>query len=121
MERSEFADRILDRIFAEHAFVPALFRWEMQNVLLAAQRADRLTAEEVDGALETLRDFPIFIARVGERVLPGSELQLARQFGLSAYDAAYLTLALDQRAALATVDDDLCYAARDLEIEVLTG
>lgn len=120
-ERSEFADSILDRVLNEPAYVPALFRWEIQNVLLAAQRSDRLTANEVDEALDTLRDLPIRVEPPGERVFSGSELQLARHYDLTAYDAAYLALALDRRTTLATNDAELSYAARDLGIELLTG
>jgi predicted nucleic acid-binding protein len=120
-ERTEFADSILDRIVGERAYVPALFRWEMQNVLLVAQRANRLTATDVDEALEALGDLPISIEPVGQKAFSGSELQLARHFGLTSYDAAYLALAVHRRAALATSDRELCRAARDLGIELLTG
>jgi predicted nucleic acid-binding protein len=119
-ERSGFADSILDRILDERAYVPALFRWEIQNVLLVAQRSDRLTADEVDEALDTLRDLPIHVEPAGERVFSGSELQLARHYDLTTYDAAYLALALDRRIALATSDAELCSAARDLGIELLS-
>ena len=37
----------------------------------------------------------------------GDTLQLARRFQLSAYDAAYLELALREGLALATLDGDL--------------
>jgi predicted nucleic acid-binding protein len=120
-ERNPFAGSILDRILEEGAYVPALFRWEVQNVLLEAERSDRIAQVDVDAALDTLRDLPILVDPSGERVFQGSEVQLARLCGLTAYDAAYLALAASRRIPLATSDDDLCYAARDLEIEVLTG
>jgi predicted nucleic acid-binding protein len=120
-ERDPFAGSILDRILEEGAYVPALFRWEVQNVLLEAERSDRITQVDVDAALDTLRDIPILVDPSGERVFQGSEVQLARLCGLTAYDSAYLALAASRRIPLATVDHDLCYAARDLEIEVLAG
>lgn len=119
-EGSEFAQSILERVLQERAYVPALFRWEMQNVLLVAQRASRLTADDVDEALDALRDLPIYIEPVGERFFSGIEVQLARQYSLTAYDAAYLALAVHRRLPLVTTDAELCYAGRDLGIAVLT-
>jgi len=118
-ERSAFADAILDTISAEGAYVPALFRWEIENVLLSAERAGRIDSEDVDAALDTLRDLPIALESVGRRFLSGSEVRLARYYDLTSYDAAYLALASSRRLPLATADAALSYAARDLEITVI--
>jgi predicted nucleic acid-binding protein len=118
-DRNRFAGAILDRILVESAYVPALFRWEIQNVLLSAERAGRLTPRDLDDALDSLRDLPILVDPPGERIFSGTEVRLARYYSLTAYDAAYLALAIDRRVALATSDAELCYAARDLGIEVL--
>jgi len=119
-ESSAFAESILDRIVKESAYVPALFIWEFQNVLLVAGRAERLTPRDVDEALETLTTLPIFVDPVQERALAGTELQLARHYDLTAYDAAYLALAARKRIALATTDKRLRNAAADAGIEVLS-
>ena len=42
----------------------------------------------------------------------GHILPLARAYGLSAYDAAYLDLAMRERLALATLDGELRKAAK---------
>lgn len=120
-EGSQFADAVLDRVMRAGAYVPALFRWEIENVLLGAERADRIAADDVDAALETLRDLPIRVEPPGEIFFAGSELRLARQFDLTPYDAAYLALASSHGLALATADAALARAARDLGVSVLTG
>jgi len=115
-EGSTFADAILDRVAEEGAYVPALFVWELQNVLLVAQRAQRLSSRDVRDALETLGNLPIFIEATSERFRSGTELQLAQHYGLTAYDAAYLALAAIRRIELATSDGDLRRAAEDLGV-----
>jgi predicted nucleic acid-binding protein len=118
-ERSRFAESILYRVVEETACVPALFRWELQNVLLVAQRASRMTNDDVNEALDSLRDLPVFVDPPGERVFAGSEIQIARHYDLTPYDAAYLALAANRRIALATSDADLAHAATDLGLVVL--
>jgi predicted nucleic acid-binding protein len=119
-ERSRFADSILDRVAQEAAYVPALFRWEMQSVLLAAEKANRITSTDVDDAIDSLRDLPIFIEPPGERLFSGSEIHLARHYGVTPYDAAYLAVATNRRLPLATSDAELSHAARDLGTVVLS-
>jgi predicted nucleic acid-binding protein len=113
------AAAILARVAEDGAYVPALFRWEMQSALLGAERASRISPDEVDAALEVLRDLPIIVEPPGERVFSGSELQLARHYDLTPYDAAYLALAAGRRVPLATFDAELAYAASDLGIAVV--
>ena len=47
----------------------------------------------------------------------GSTLALARQYDLSAYDAAYLELAMRRGLPLATLDEDLEAAAAAVGVE----
>ena len=118
-DEGDTAAAILDQVAAEGAYVPALFRWEIQSALVGAERASRIEPDDVDAALEILRDLPIFVEPPGERVFSGSELQLARHYHLTPYDAAYLALAASRRLPLATCDAALIYAANDLGIEVV--
>lgn len=118
-ERSGFANSILEQIGRDGAYVPALFIWEIQNVLLSAERAARLTSSEVDEALEALESLPIFVEPVPQRPRSGIELALARHYRLTSYDAAYLALAARRRIALATCDAKLSRASRDLGITLL--
>jgi predicted nucleic acid-binding protein len=117
-ERREWSLTLLERVSVDGAFVPALFRWEIQSGLIGAERANRIDSDDVDLAIETLRDLPIVVEAPGERVFAGSELHLARHYGLTPYDAAYLALAWMRRLPLATLDADLAHAARDLGIAI---
>ncbi len=118
-ESSRFGRRILNRVVDEGAYVPAIFRWEIANTLLTAERADRISADDVDAALDALRDLPITLEQPGTRVFAGADLRFARFYDLTAYDAAYLAVATNGQLALATLDDTVAHAARDLGIAVL--
>jgi len=45
--------------------------------------------------------------------------RLSRQYSLTAYDAAYLDLALDSGLPLATLDEDLASAARKARVRLV--
>ena len=86
-------------------WVPALWLLEIGNLLLSAQRRKRISAEkrrELAAAASALRikvdREPVSIAALDE---------IAARHGLSAYDAAYLELALRRGLALATQDQAL--------------
>jgi predicted nucleic acid-binding protein len=119
-ELSARSDELLERVLAEGAYAPALFRWEIQNVLLQAERAHRMTSEDVDAAMDSLRDLPITLEDAGMRFFAGPEIRLARHYELTTYDAAYLALAAGRNIALATLDHALAQAAHDLGITVLS-
>ena len=118
-ETDDGAAAVLVRVASVGACVPALFRWEIQSVLLGAERANRIAPDDVDAALDALRDLPIVVESSGERVFSGSELHLARHYDLTPYDAAYLALAAGRRLPLATLDADLAHAALDLGISIV--
>ncbi|MDP3071478.1 MAG: type II toxin-antitoxin system VapC family toxin [Opitutaceae bacterium] len=104
---------------ATHLHVPAHWWVEMTNGILMAERRKRLTQAlgmEVLALLSALNvttdDGP------AERSLPATAA-LARQHGLTAYDASYLELAIRRGAILASQDGDLLKAAQACGVEVL--
>jgi predicted nucleic acid-binding protein len=89
-------------------WVPALWLLEVGNLLLSAQRRKRITADkrrELAAAASALRlqvdREPVTITALDD---------LAARHGLSAYDAAYLELAIRRRLHLATLDEALLAA-----------
>jgi len=106
-EDASAATRAFDRIVDETAIVPALWWFELRNVLLVGERRGRLNARQIDGFLRLLRDLPIAIDRSPDEA---AIFDLARRHGLTFYDAAYLELAR-RGNALATLDRALLKAA----------
>jgi len=89
--------------------VPALWHAEIANALVQSERRGAATPERVGQALAALNALePIVDNHVVE---VSRNLEVSRAYGVSAYDALYLELALRRRAALATYDDDLMAAA----------
>jgi predicted nucleic acid-binding protein len=104
------ADRALSLLESEGALVPAIWPFEVANGLRSAERRGRLDELETLQAARLLRALPIRVEEVPlGRALDGI-LPLARALGLSAYDAAYVEMALRMDAPLATVDDQLARA-----------
>jgi predicted nucleic acid-binding protein len=95
-------------------WVPALFRWEVQNALLLAVRRGRIAAESVDAQLADLDHLKIFVDGIGVTLPFAQGIDLARRFGVTAYDACYLELAVRRGKPLMTRDARLASAAREL-------
>ena len=92
-------------------FAPAHWSIEVANGVLMAERRKRITQADARAALNFLRHLPIQIDGELARHAFAESSALARQYGLTAYDAAYLELAMRRRASLATLDAALRKAA----------
>lgn len=118
-ELSAAADVVADRLMSEPAIVPAIWPLEVANAVVAAERRGRLTERDAAEILELLTVLPIEIEATSTRQALGAIAAVAREHGLSAYDAAYLELAARLQAPLATLEKRLLAAARSAGIELL--
>lgn len=100
------------------AVVPPLWPFETVDALLQAERRRRLTAAHAAVFLEQMEGFRIVVDAAPLSRVFGWVFLEARQQGLTAYDAAYLELALRRGLPLATLDDPLRKAARDLGVPI---
>jgi predicted nucleic acid-binding protein len=102
------------------AVVPVLWHLEMANGLVGAERKRILTAAEASRCLTNLE---LLLAQCIETssvfATMRQALTTARAFQLSAYDAAYLDTARDEKLPLATLDKSLRAAAESSGIELL--
>jgi predicted nucleic acid-binding protein len=87
--------------------VPALFWYEIANVLKTAVGNKRLVASQAQEILLRLKDLPIDTDLPGDFIVHRRIFDLAILHNLSAYDAAYLELAERFNATLKTFDGDL--------------
>ena len=83
----------------------------MANVLVTAERRGRITAADAAGAVDLLERLPIRIDSPHGGTLARCRA-VAREYGLTAYDASYLELAFREGGELATFDERLAEAAR---------
>jgi predicted nucleic acid-binding protein len=115
-ESSPMADAGYRRLPAEDAWVPSLWWFEMRNIFLINERRGRIDATKSDQALALLANLPI---RVDQQADGTALVRLARQHRLTAYDAAYLELALRRALPLATLDRALADAARTEKVPLI--
>lgn len=101
----------LETLETVHALAPALWAFEVVSVLSAAERRGQIDAAAQTVFLERLRLLPVAIEHRPAAWLAQQILPLARTYHLTAYDAAYLDLAIRERLPLATLDDNLRRAA----------
>lgn len=112
-EASPATDRLLDTLTTgTRAWVPALWHLELGNVLIGAQRRQRIDQAGVEGFLSRLAVYDIAVDEETINRAWGKTLDLAHQHNLSTYDAAYLELALRRHLPLATLDHALITAAK---------
>lgn len=117
-EENEVAEQAMARMADEDAFAPDLLRHEIRSILLSAERRGRVSDDFIHSALARFRGLPLKLLGPGDDT---EVVRLSRQYRLSAYDAAYLSLALLDRMSLATLDQELAEAARREGVSVLTS
>jgi predicted nucleic acid-binding protein len=91
-----------------HLKAPALLPYELSNAVWQAERRGRISRDQADRIIESFANLDI-------EIIPqswGEMLPLARRFGRSAYDAAYLTLAERLGEQLITGDERLYNAVK---------
>jgi predicted nucleic acid-binding protein len=117
-EGNEYADAVLLNLERETMLVPALFALEVANGLVVGERRKRLRQAEIRRFLALLEGLSMVQDVQPMSVMMSTVLALAREFGLSTYDAAYLELAIREGAPLATLDIGLRTAARKAGVPV---
>lgn len=118
-ETTLYSEQILQRLQVEEALVPSIWPLEVINVLLTAERRNRITTAQADAFLEVLSELPINVEEIGWPQKTTALLLRGRSTGLTAYDSAYLDLALRAGCPLATQDNKILDAAAHLKVTLL--
>ena len=118
-EATEPVRRVFDLFTANGAWVPALWRLEVANVLEMGVRRGRHDAAFRDATLADLGLLPISLDPETDRQAWGATLRLAASHRLTLYAAAYLELALRRAMPLATLDIELRTAASAEGVKLL--
>ena len=111
-EQDTYSQAVLDVLASETAIVPELWHLEVANTLVVGERRKRTTQANTVTWLGFLSSLPIEVEEETKAHAFGDTISLARDHGLSAYDAAYLELAMRRGLPLATLDDKLKAAAQ---------
>lgn len=108
-EDLDYASRILGLLEESdsEACAPSLWPLEVANVIARAEERQLLAEARSSEFIGLLNAMAITIDAGTARHALEDTLYLARRFGLSAYDASYLELALREGLPLATLDTNL--------------
>ena len=120
-EALEAADRLLERLQTGTAAVPTLWFLEIANALALAERRHRITPAEIVEFVGLLQALELEVDTDASARAFSQILDLARRERLTAYDAAYLELAMRRALPLASVDRKLCAAAERVGVTVLSA
>jgi predicted nucleic acid-binding protein len=115
-EKNAYADAIIAKLPNVKMLVPRLWHLEVANVLLVGELRKRCAQADTTKWFSFLSGLPIEVDSSTEAHAWSDTIGLARQCGLSEYDAAYLELALREGVSLATLDTALETAARTLGV-----
>lgn len=107
-EGNSYAETVLESLASAEAFVPAIWPLEVGKVLLVAERKKRLSQASVVLFLELVGGLPITVEQETPERMLKEIVSLAREHGLSPYDASYLDLA--------TQDTSLSKAAKKCKV-----
>ena len=119
-EATPATDSLLARLRAgDEATVPTHWPVEIANSLLVAIRRGRISREKAVRFFQDLRALPIRVEPESGRNAFDRVFAMALQYRLTAYDAAYLELAIREGLALATLDGDLRRAAREAGVSLM--
>ncbi len=115
------ADALIEQVAAEGASVPGLWPLEIANGLVMGERRGRISQAESAAFVAMIEELPIVADQAtGARALHAT-MSLAREHELTAYDAAYLELAMRLGVPLATGDRKLRTAAQRVGVALLGG
>lgn len=118
-ESNSYADAVLEMLENTIAIVPSVWPLEVVNVLLVAERRQRLEEAESVRFLTLLSQLPISVEHENPQRIMKPLLALARASKLSSYDASYLDLAMRRGLPIATLDKQLIKAAQKAKVPVL--
>ena len=120
-ETSEHADAILAALEGKTILVPAVWGLEIANAVLVGERSKRLRQPEIRRFTTLLESLPVVQDARPVTSYVSDVLPVAREYSLTAYDAAYLELSMRHSAPLATLDAKLQRAAQRAGVEIFNG
>lgn len=109
---------VLDRLQESKALVPSIWLYEVANMLLSAEIKKSITREESSAFYKMLQGLSFEIVHRNDEEWSELLLWMSKTHRLTAYDTAYLYLAMDRGYPLATRDLKLESAAKMAGVEI---
>ena len=119
-EDADLAQKVADMFRqGDSAIAPSFWPHEVLNALLVGEKRKRISGDLIQTFLTDLTALPIVLEQFPVADVFGRIQSLSRERGLTAYDAAYLDLALIAGLPLATLDADLIRACGKAGVELV--
>ena len=108
----------MDQFDETESFIaPDLFDYEIANVLWKLTKFNGLTAHDAEKFFEAIDSLEIIKEQLDSLKLFNCSVET----GLTAYDAAYFTLAKEHNCPLATIEQKLIEIAQSRNIEIISA
>jgi len=119
-ERSQKVTDFFETVSEESVFhIPGLFWFEISNLLTSATIRKRIILLDANQLLELLPQSKLNTDLSFGTVYANSITDLAFEYNLSSYDAAYLELAIRKEATVGTLDKNLLKACVKAGIQTI--
>jgi predicted nucleic acid-binding protein len=115
-EQEPYAVAVLRLLENRTALVPSIWPLEVANAFVNAERRGRLQPARTAELIAEIAKLGIEVDSHTHSQAWKETLTLARRYGLSVYDAAYLELAIRESVPLATLDQALAKVARRVKL-----
>ena len=115
----DYSEATLKSLEESQAVVPSLWDLEIANVVAKVESKGIVSEADSRRFIELLGRLNVETGQTTSAHALSDTLNLARRYKLSAYDAAYLELALRMGLPLATLDADLARAATAAGVAIL--
>jgi len=109
---------LLDTLESHVAHVPSLWGLEVSNILLGAERKQRISQAQIAQFIELMDQLNIQVDSETANRAFHETIALAHSTKLTTYDACYLELAMRLGLPLATKDQALAQAALNLGVSL---
>jgi predicted nucleic acid-binding protein len=101
------------------ALAPSFWPHEVLNALISGEKRRRITRQLVEAFLRDLEALPVDLQFRPTRNVLNDIQRLSREHSLTAYDAAYLELAVESGMPMATLDTDLIRSCRSAGVDLV--
>ena len=119
-ERTEDTQAAAEMTDDHQVVVPHHWFAEVANAMLMGERRGRALPVDSARFVERLQLLDLDVDELGANQALDRLLPLARSHGLTVYDTYYLELAERRGLPLASIDKQLCAAARSVGVAILT-
>jgi predicted nucleic acid-binding protein len=119
-ENAEVANEVAQMFKkGDSAITPSFWPHEVLNALLVGEKRKRISGDLINTFLTDLATLPIVLQGLPAETVFDRIQALSREHGLTAYDSAYLELAIESGLPLATLDQDLIRACGKAGVDLV--